>query len=96
MEQIQSILHSLGAMGVVGTIIIGVLAGVAATLIMPGNDPSGFIITPLLGIAGSALATYLGQYLNISIAGELSGFVAAVAGALLILLAYRIVFRRTG
>ena len=96
MEQIQSILQSLGAMGVVGTVIIGVLAGIAATLLMPGDDPSGFIVTPLLGIAGSALATYLGQYLNVSVAGGLSGFVAAVAGALLILLAYRIVFRRTG
>jgi uncharacterized membrane protein YeaQ/YmgE (transglycosylase-associated protein family) len=96
MEHAQSILQSLGAMGVVGTIIIGVLAGIAATLLMPGDDPSGFIVTPLLGIAGSALATWLGQYLNISIAGELSGFIAAVVGALLILLAYRIIFRRTG
>ena len=99
MEQAQSILQllgAMGAMGVVGTIIIGVLAGIAATLLMPGDDPSGFIVTPLLGIAGSALATWLGQYLNISMAGELSGFIAAVAGALLILLAYRVIFRRTG
>lgn len=96
MEQVQSILHALGAMGVVGTIIIGVLAGIAATLIMPGDDPSGFIVTPLLGIAGSSLATWLGHYFHLSIAGELSGFVAAVVGAILILLAYRIVFRRTG
>jgi uncharacterized membrane protein YeaQ/YmgE (transglycosylase-associated protein family) len=96
MEQLQSILESLGAMGVVGTILIGVAAGIVATLLMPGNDPSGVIVTPLLGIAGSALATWLGQFLNIAIAGELSGFIAAVAGALLILLAYRIVFRRTG
>jgi len=96
MEHAESFLQSLGAMGMVGTVIIGVLAGIAATLIMPGNDPSGVIVTPLIGIAGAWLATYLGQYLNISIAGEGSGFVAAVVGALLILLAYRIVFRRTG
>jgi uncharacterized membrane protein YeaQ/YmgE (transglycosylase-associated protein family) len=96
MEQIQSILHALGAMGIVGTLIIGVLAGIAATLIMPGDDPSGLIVTPLLGIAGSSLATWLGHYFHVSIAGSLSGFVAAVAGAILILLAYRIVFRRTG
>lgn len=96
MEQVQSILTSLGAMGVVGTIVIGAVAGIAATLIMPGDDPSGLIVTPLLGIAGASLATYLGHYLKVSIAGELSGFVAAVVGAMLILLAYRIVFRRTG
>jgi len=83
-------------MGVVGTIIIGVLAGIAATIIMPGDDPSGVIVTPLIGIAGASLATYLGQYLKISMAGELSGFLAAVVGAILILLVYRIIFRRTG
>jgi uncharacterized membrane protein YeaQ/YmgE (transglycosylase-associated protein family) len=96
MEHAESILQSLGAMGVVGTIIIGVLAGIAATIIMPGDDPSGIIITPLVGIAGATLATYLGQFLNIAMAGELSGFLAAVVGSILILLTYRIVFRRTG
>jgi uncharacterized membrane protein YeaQ/YmgE (transglycosylase-associated protein family) len=96
MEQVQSILQMLGGMGVVGTVIIGVLAGIAATIIMPGNDPSGIIVTPLIGIAGAGLATYLGQYLNITIAGQLSGFIAAVIGSILILLAYRMIFRKTG
>jgi uncharacterized membrane protein YeaQ/YmgE (transglycosylase-associated protein family) len=96
MEQVNSILQLLGGMGVVGTVIIGILAGIAATIILPGDDPSGVIVTPLIGIAGAVLATYLGQYLKISITGELSGFIAAVVGSLLILLAYRIIFRRTG
>ena len=96
LDQFQSVLHALGGLGVAGTIVIGILAGIAATLIMPGDDPSGFIVTPLLGIAGSALATWLGHYFHISTAGEWSGFVAAVVGSLLILLAYRLVFRRTG
>jgi uncharacterized membrane protein YeaQ/YmgE (transglycosylase-associated protein family) len=96
MEQAVSIFQSLGAMGVVGTVIIGVLAGIAATLIMRGDDPSGIIVTPLIGIAGASLATYLGQFLTISIAGELAGFIAAVVGAILILLAYRMIFRKTG
>lgn len=96
MEQIQSIFQVLGGMGVVGTVIIGALAGIAATVIMPGDDPSGIIVTPLIGIVGAFLATYLGQYLNVSIKGQLSGFIAAVVGAILILLAYRIIFRRTG
>jgi uncharacterized membrane protein YeaQ/YmgE (transglycosylase-associated protein family) len=89
-------LESLGTKGIVGTIVIGLLSGALAKLIMPGKDPGGLILTCVLGIGGSYLATYLGQYLNIAIAGELSGFIAAVAGSLLILLAYRIVFRQRG
>jgi uncharacterized membrane protein YeaQ/YmgE (transglycosylase-associated protein family) len=96
LEQSQSLLRALGGMGVAGTLVIGVLAGIAATLLMPGDDPSGFIVTPLVGIAGSELATWLGQMLDITVAGEWSGFTAAVIGAMLILLAYRIVFRRRG
>ncbi len=95
-EQFQTVLQSLGAMGIVGTIIIGALAGIVATLIMPGDDPSGLIVTPLIGIAGSSVATYLGHYFNVTIAGTLPGFVAAVIGAILLLLVYRILFRRTG
>jgi uncharacterized membrane protein YeaQ/YmgE (transglycosylase-associated protein family) len=93
---IQHVLESMGAMGIVGTILIGLLAGVVAKIIMPGKDPGGLILTTLLGIAGSWLATFLGHYFDITIAGELSGFIAAVAGAFLLLLAYRIVFRRQG
>jgi uncharacterized membrane protein YeaQ/YmgE (transglycosylase-associated protein family) len=96
MEQVQSILQHLGGMGTVGTVIIGILAGMAATIIMPGDDPSGIIVTPLIGIAGASLATYLGQYLKISTAGQLSGFIAAVFGSILILLVYRMIFRRAG
>jgi uncharacterized membrane protein YeaQ/YmgE (transglycosylase-associated protein family) len=96
MEQVQSILQHLGGMGAVGTVIIGILASIAATIILPGDDPSGILVTPLIGIAGASLATYLGQYLNITIAGQLSGFIAAVVGSILILLVYRIIFRKTG
>ncbi|HTP41850.1 MAG TPA: GlsB/YeaQ/YmgE family stress response membrane protein [Nitrospiria bacterium] len=96
LDQIQSLLRALGGMGVAGTIIIGVLAGIAATLLMPGDDPSGFIVTPLVGIAGSVLATWLGQYVHLTVAGEWSGFIAAVVGSMLILLAFRIVFRKRG
>jgi len=96
LDQMRSVLHALGGMGVAGTIVIGVLAGIAATLLMPGDDPSGLIVTPLIGIAGSLLATWLGQYVHLTVAGEWSGFVAAVVGSMLILLAYRLVFRKRG
>lgn len=89
-------LERLGSMGIVGTIVIGLLAGAVAKIIMPGRDPGGIIVTCLIGIAGSSLATWLGDRLGYTIAGDLSGFVAAVAGAFLILLAYRLVFRHQG
>ncbi len=95
-KQVAGFLESLGAMGIVCTIIIGFLAGVAAKLIMPGKDPGGLILTTLLGIGGASLATYLGQRLGVSIPGEASGFVTAIVGAFIILLIYRIVFRKTG
>lgn len=96
LSSVQKVLESMGTMGIVGTILIGLLAGALAKIIMPGKDPGGLILTALLGIGGSSLATFLGHYLGITIAGELSGFIAAVAGSLLILLAYRIVFRHQG
>ena len=95
-KQITSFLESLGGMGIAGTIIIGFLAGAAAKLIMPGKDPGGLIITTLLGVGGASLGTYLGQRFDVSIPGEASGFVTAVIGAFLILLVYRVLFRRTG
>jgi uncharacterized membrane protein YeaQ/YmgE (transglycosylase-associated protein family) len=95
-KQVTGFLESLGAMGIFGTIIIGFLAGAVAKLIMPGKDPGGLILTTLLGIGGASLGTYLGNRLGMSIPGEASGFITAVIGAFLILLIYRVVFRRAG
>ena len=81
-------------MGIIGTIVIGLLAGLVAKLLMPGRDPGGFIVTTLLGIVGAAVATYLGQALGWYRAGEGAGFVGAVVGAVLILLGYRMFLRR--
>ena len=95
-SSIQKMLESLGAMGIVGTIVIGLAAGIVAKIIMPGRDPGGLIVTCLIGIAGSYVATFLGELFGITIAGEVSGFMAAVAGAFLILLVWRLLFRRGG
>ena len=68
------------------TIIIGFLAGVVAKFIMPGkNEPSGFVLTTILGILGAFLATYLGQSLGWYRADEGAGFIGAIVGAVLIL-----------
>ena len=82
-------------MGIIWTIIIGLVAGVVAKLLMPGKDPGGFIITILLGIAGAFVATWLGQAVGWYQAGEGAGFIGAVVGAILILIVYRMVAKRS-
>ena len=76
-------------MGFIWTIIIGFLAGVIAKFIMPGdNEPSGFIMTTILGIVGAFVASYLGQALGWYKPGEGAGFMGAVVGAIIVLLIY--------
>ncbi|WP_158045851.1 GlsB/YeaQ/YmgE family stress response membrane protein [Skermanella pratensis] len=82
-------------MGIIGTIIIGLLAGIVAKFLMPGRDPGGFIITILLGIAGAFVATYLGQAVGWYRAGEGAGFIGAVVGAVIILAIYRMIAGRS-
>jgi len=72
------------------TIIIGGIIGAVAKLLMPGKDPGGFIITILLGIAGSFLASYLGQAIGWYQEGQPAGFIASVIGAILLLAIYRV------
>jgi uncharacterized membrane protein YeaQ/YmgE (transglycosylase-associated protein family) len=72
-------------MGLVWTIIIGFLVGLAARAILPGRQIMGVIMTTLLGVAGSLLAGYAGQLLGYYRLGEPVGFVASVVGALVIL-----------
>jgi uncharacterized membrane protein YeaQ/YmgE (transglycosylase-associated protein family) len=80
--------------GILGWIVIGGLAGGIAKLLMPGKDPGGCIITILLGIAGALLAGFLGKTIGWYDEGEGAGFVAAIVGAFLILLIYRLVLSR--
>ena len=76
-------------MGILWTIIIGFVAGVVAKLIMPGNnEPSGFILTTILGIVGAFLATYLGQALGWYGPNDGAGFIGAVVGAIILLAVY--------
>ena len=82
-------------MGIIWTLIIGLLAGIVAKLLMPGRDPGGFIITMLLGVAGAFVATYLGQALGWYSAGEGAGFIGAVLGAVILLIIYRVIRKRS-
>jgi len=82
-------------MGIVWTILIGFVAGLMAKFITPGrNEPSGFILTTILGIVGAIVATYLGQALGWYHDGEGAGFIGAVFGAIIILLIWGAVARR--
>ncbi len=72
-------------MEIIGTIIVGLIVGLIARLLHPGKDGLGIILTALLGIAGSLLATYGGQAVGFYHAGETAGFVGAVVGAIVIL-----------
>lgn len=85
-------------MGILWTILIGFVAGVLAKLITPGdNEPSGFILTTILGIVGAFVATYLGQALGWYEAGQGAGLIGATVGAIIVLLIWgAIAGRRTG
>ena len=76
------------------TLVIGLVIGVVAKLLMPGRDPGGCIITMLIGIAGSFIASYLGQAMHWSERGQPAGFIASVIGAMLLLLLYRMIAPR--
>ena len=82
-------------MGFIWTIIIGFIAGVIAKFIMPGkNEPSGFILTTILGIVGAFLATFLGQAVGWYRAGEGAGLIGAVVGAVIVLAIWGAIARR--
>lgn len=82
-------------MGIIWTIIIGFIAGVIAKFIMPGrNEPSGFILTTILGIVGAFVATYLGQALGWYRPGEGAGLIGAVVGAIIVLFLWGVFTRQ--
>ena len=83
--------------GILGWIVIGLLAGGIAKLLMPGKDPGGFIITMLIGVAGALLAGFLGRALGwYDNPGEGPGIIASIIGAMLLLLIYRALVGRRG
>jgi uncharacterized membrane protein YeaQ/YmgE (transglycosylase-associated protein family) len=82
-------------MGIIWTIIIGFVAGIIAKFLVPGNnEPSGFIMTTILGIVGAFVASFLGQALGWYSAGEGAGLIGAVVGAVILLLIWGAMSRR--
>lgn len=82
-------------MNLIWSLIIGLIVGAIAKLMMPGRDPGGWIITMLLGIAGSVVAGFLGRALGVYRAGDAGpGLIASVIGAVILLAIYRFAVRR--
>jgi uncharacterized membrane protein YeaQ/YmgE (transglycosylase-associated protein family) len=73
---------------IIGIIFIGLIVGLIARFIKPGDDSMGWIMTILLGIGGSIAATYGGQALGVYEVGESAGFIGAVIGAVVLLIIY--------
>jgi uncharacterized membrane protein YeaQ/YmgE (transglycosylase-associated protein family) len=82
-------------MGIIWAIIVGFFAGLIARFVVPGDkEPRGFILTTVLGIVGSVLATWLGQAIGLYGENDGAGFIGAIVGAVIILLIWGAVARR--
>ena len=81
-------------MTIIATIIIGLIVGLLARAVKPGNDSLGWIMTAILGIAGSFLASYAGSAMGWYAPGEVAGFIASIAGAVVLLVIYGLVVGR--
>ena len=86
----------MGLGAIIWTIVIGFVAGIVAKFLHPGgNEPSGFILTAILGIVGAFVATYLGLLIGRYKSGESAGFIASVVGAIIVLAIWAAVAKRT-
>ena len=81
-------------MHIVWTILLGLAAGIIAKLVYPGKENMGLIVTALLGIAGSFVASYGGRWLKIYQPGQTAGFIGSIVGALVILFVYGLIKRK--
>jgi len=81
-------------MQLIWTPMIGLIIGAVAKLFMPGKDPAGFIVTILLGIAGSFVGTFIGRAIGMYRDVSSAGFIMSIIGAMVLLLLYRLLFAK--
>ena len=81
-------------MGILAWIVFGLVVGILAKLLTPGRDPGGFIITVLLGIAGALLGGFIGRAMGFYAPGQPAGWLMSIAGAIVLLVLYRLVAPR--
>ena len=82
-------------MGIIWTLLIGLVVGFIARAVMPGEQKFGWIMTAVLGVAGSLVATYAGQALGLYSAGSAAGWIASVIGAIILLVIYGMVQKKS-
>ncbi|VVE24276.1 transglycosylase [Pandoraea eparura] len=75
-------------MGIIGTIVVGLVVGLIARALHPGRDSMGIIMTVILGIGGALLAKYAGQFLHLYTEGQSAGWIASIVGAIVLLVIY--------
>ena len=78
-------------MAILGTLFIGLIVGFIARAVKPGDDKLGWIMTAILGVAGSFLAGYAGKAFGFYQTGQVAGFMASVVGAIVLLFVYALV-----
>ena len=82
-------------MGIIGWIVLGLIAGVIAKAILPGNDPGGFIVTTIIGVVGAILGGYIASSLlgigDVDEFFDISTWLCAIGGSIVLLLIYRLV-----
>jgi uncharacterized membrane protein YeaQ/YmgE (transglycosylase-associated protein family) len=76
-------------------ICFGLVVGVLAKILMPGDDPGGFIVTVLIGIAGALVGGFLGRVLGFYGPGQVAGYIMSIVGAMILLALYRMMTRRS-
>jgi uncharacterized membrane protein YeaQ/YmgE (transglycosylase-associated protein family) len=76
-------------------IVFGLVVGILAKLLMPGNDPGGFIVTVLLGIAGALVGGFIGRAMGFYGPNESAGYLVSIVGAIILLALYRMLARRS-
>ncbi len=81
---------------VLGTLLIGLIVGFIARALKPGDDKLGWIMTAILGVAGSFLAGYAGKALGWYQEGQVAGFMASIVGAVILLFVYALVKSKSG
>ena len=81
-------------MELIWTIIVGFVVGLIARALTPGSGPSGFFLTAVLGIAGSIVATYIGQGMGWYVPGQPAGFIGGIVGAVVLLLVWGFVRKK--
>jgi uncharacterized membrane protein YeaQ/YmgE (transglycosylase-associated protein family) len=82
-------------MGILSWIVFGLVVGVIAKLVTPGRDPGGIIVTLLLGVAGALLGGFIGRAMGFYGPTETAGWLMSIGGAILLLVIYRMVARRS-